>query len=99
MTAVRGTAPAAPRNLTATTTKSGIALTWVVPTSNGGSAITGSRLPRHDRRRDDVLRRRARRHRDDRHEGGEADEYFYRVTAVNVLGESVSSAEVNATSR
>ena len=25
--------------------------------------------------------------------------YFYRVTAVNVLGESVFSAEVNATSR
>ena len=47
-----GTAPTAPRNLTATATKSGIALTWAAPSSNGGTrGHRVPRLPRHGERR------------------------------------------------
>ena len=46
VSAARGTAPTAPRNLTATTTKSGIALTWAAPSSNGGAPVTGYRVYR-----------------------------------------------------
>ena len=99
--AVRGTAPTAPRNLTATATKSGIALTWVAPSSNGGTAITGYRVYRGTTSGGEILYVSY---------GPDAigmtdtavakrTSYFYRVTAVNVLGESVFSAEVNATSR
>ena len=99
--AARGTAPTAPRNLTAATTKSGIELTWTAPSSNGGSAVTGYRVfrgtasgaetlfvaygPDAIGMTDTNVARKTR--------------YFYRVTAVNVLGESVFTAEVNATSR
>ena len=46
VTAARGTAPTAVRSLTATSTKSGIALTWVAPASDGGSAVTGFKVYR-----------------------------------------------------
>ena len=101
VSAARGTAPTAPRNLTATTTKSGIEVTWTAPSSNGGTAITGYRVyrgaasgaetlyvsygPDAIGMTDTNVAKKAR--------------YFYRVTAVNVLGESVFSAEVNATAR
>ncbi|HEY3333912.1 MAG TPA: FG-GAP-like repeat-containing protein [Candidatus Limnocylindrales bacterium] len=101
VTAARGTAPSAPRSLTATTTKSGIALTWVAPSSNGGSAITGYRVYRGTKAgaetlyvaygpdavsmTDTSVTRRT--------------TYFYKVSAVNVLGESVASGEVSATAR
>ncbi len=99
--AARGTAPTAPRNLTATTTRSGIELTWTAPSSNGGTAITGYRVYRGATSGGETLYVSY---------GPDAigmtdtnvakkTRYFYRVTAVNVLGESVFSAEVNATAR
>ena len=99
--AARGTAPTAPRNLTATTTKSGIALTWVAPSSNGGTAVTGYRVYRGTTSGGETLYVSY---------GPDAigmtdtsvakrTTYFYRVSAVNVLGESAFSAEVNATAR
>ena len=99
VSAARGTAPTAPRNLTATTTKSGIALTWTAPSSTGGTAITGYRVYRGTASGGETLYVSY---------GPDAigmtdtnvakrTTYFYRVSAVNVLGESVFSAEVNAT--
>jgi fibronectin type 3 domain-containing protein len=101
VTAARGTAPSAVRSLTAAATKSGIALTWVAPASDGGSSVTGYRVYRGTAAGAEslyvsygsnaigmtdtaVTRRKT---------------YFYKVTAVNVLGESVFSAEVSATAR
>ena len=99
--AARGTAPSAPRSLTAAATKSGIALTWAAPSSTGGSAITGYRVYRGTTAgtgtlyvsygpdaigmTDTAVTKRT--------------TYFYRVTAVNALGESVATAEVSATAR
>ena len=99
--AARGTAPTAPLNLTATTTRSGIALTWTAPSSNGGTAVTGYRVYRGAASGGETLYVSY---------GPDAigmtdtnvakkTRYFYRVSAVNVLGESVFSAEVNATAR
>ena len=97
----RGTAPTAVRSLTATTTKSGIALTWAAPSSNGGTAVTGYRVYRGTASGAETLYVSY---------GPDAigmtdtavakrTTYYYRVSAVNVLGESVSSTEVNATAR
>ena len=101
VSAVRGTAPSAPRNLAATAgAKSTIALTWAAPTSNGGSPMTGYRVyrgttgggtlfhvevgPNATGLTEQVTKR---------------TKYFYRVTAVNVLGESVFTAEVSVTAK
>jgi hypothetical protein len=101
VTAVRGTAPSAPRNLTATATKSGIALTWAAPTSTGGSAVTGYRVyrgttpgagtlyvsygPTAIGMTDTAVTKRT--------------TYYYTVTAINALGESVATAQVSAIAR
>ena len=101
MSAARGTAPTAPRSLTAATTKSGIAVTWAAPSSNGGTTVTGYRVYRGTTSGGETLYVSY---------GPDAigmtdtsvakrTTYFYRVSAVNVLGESVFSAEVNATAR
>ena len=101
VSAARGPRPTAPRNLTATATKSGIALTWAAPSSTGGTAITGYRVYRGTASGGETLYVSY---------GPDAigmtdtsvakrTTYFYRVSAVNVLGESVFSAEVNATAR
>lgn len=101
VTAARGTAPSAPRSLTATATKSGIALSWVAPSSDGGSAVTGYRVYRGTKAGAETLYVSY-----GSNAVGMTDTsvvkrttYFYRVTAVNVLGESVFSAEVSATAR
>ena len=101
VTAVRGTAPGAPGSLTATATKSGIALTWAAPTSNGGSAITGYRVYRGTAGGgDDVLRRgRPERHRHDRHHGGEADEVLLPGHRGQRARRGAFTAEVNATAK
>ena len=99
--AARGTAPSAPLNLKATVSKSGIVLTWGAPASNGGSAVTGYRVyrgtasgaetlyvtygPNAIGMTDTAVTKRTR--------------YWYRVTAVNVLGESAPSNEVSAVAR
>ena len=99
--AVRGMRTGAPRTFTATATKSGIALTWAAPTSNGGSAVTGYRVYRGTTSggetfyvavganaigmTDTTVAKRTR--------------YWYQVTAVNVLGEGASAPEVSGVSR
>jgi hypothetical protein len=101
VSAPRGSAPSAPRSLTATTTKSGVALTWASPATDGGTAVTGYRVYRGTTSgtqsfyvayganaigmTDTAVARRT--------------TYWYRVTAVNALGEGVSSATVSATSK
>ena len=96
-TAQRGTAPSAPRSPTAAAGPKGITLTWQVPATNGGSAITDYRIYRSTSSGtesflasvsgstltflDKAVTRKVR--------------YFYWVSAVNVLGEGAHSTEVN----
>jgi len=99
--AQRGTAPSAPRTPTATASGKGITVGWSPPIANGGSPLTAYRIhratisgaeaflvsvgPGTTSYVDKSVARKTR--------------YFYWVTAVNVLGESVPSSEVTATSR
>jgi hypothetical protein len=99
--AQRGTAPSAPQSLAGSVGGQGIALQWSNPASNGGSAVTAFRIyrgtvsggetflvsvgPAATSYTDKAV--------------GKKTRYFYRVTAVNVLGESVPSNEVTLVSR
>lgn len=101
VTVQRGTAPAAPRTLTASVAAKAITLAWQAPASNGGATVMSYRIYRGTSSatktllasvngttltyQDKALTKRTK--------------YFYWVTAVNVLGEGVPSNEVSATSR
>ena len=99
--AQRGTAPSAPRSPSASAGGSGITLKWTVPASTGGSSITAYRVYRATSSGGETLLvavgptvtsylDKSVNHK---------TRYFYRVTAVNVLGESAPSGEVVVTSR
>jgi fibronectin type 3 domain-containing protein len=101
--AQRALPPTAPTGPAATTAagKTGIVLSWNAPTTNGGSPIIGYRIyrgttagsgsflvsvgPTTTTFTDATVTRKVK--------------YFYRITAVNSVGESPPSAEVNATAR
>ena len=95
------TVPGVPRNVTASTSATrGVNLTWTAPSSNGGSAIIGYRIYRSAVTGtetflvavgnvlsyvDTATNPRVR--------------YFYKVSAVNAVGEGPRSAETNARAR
>ena len=95
------TVPGVPRNVTASTSATrGVNLTWTAPSSNGGSAIIGYRIYRSTVTGtetflvavgnvlsyvDTATNPRVR--------------YFYKVSAVNAVGEGPRSAETNARAR
>lgn len=99
--AARGTAPSAPRTLVATAGKGQISLSWMAPASNGGTAVSGYRVYRGTASGNETFLVSV---------GGSATgyidagllrrtTYYYRVTAVNALGESVPSGEVSSAAR
>jgi fibronectin type 3 domain-containing protein len=100
--AQRGTAPSAPRNLSASANKPGtITLKWSAPSSNGGSAVTGYRIYRGTASGAEIYLASA---------GSNATSYadksatkgtrfYYWVAAVNVLGVGPASNEVNAVAK
>ena len=93
------TAPTAPQSLQATAGNAQVSLTWTAPSSDGGSAITGYRVYRGTAPNPTValipdlglvtsfL--------DSGRTNGQI--YYYKVTALNAIGESVASNEANAT--
>ena len=101
--AQRALAPTAPTSPAAAPAngKSGLVVTWKAPTSNGGSPVTGYRIyrgttagggaflvsvaPTTTTFNDAAVTKKVK--------------YFYRITAVNSVGEGLPSVEVNATAR
>ena len=93
------TAPSAPQSLQATAGNAQLSLSWTTPSSDGGSAITGYRVYRGTAPNPTValipdlglvtsfL--------DSGRTNGQI--YYYKVTALNAIGESVASNEANAT--
>ncbi|MGZ8513848.1 MAG: fibronectin type III domain-containing protein [Candidatus Limnocylindrales bacterium] len=100
-TAQRGTAPSAPRTPSASAGGPGITVKWSGPATNGGSAVTAFRLYRGTSSgRETFLASVSSSTMSYLDKSvGHKTRYFYWVTAVNVLGESGPSSEVNATSR
>jgi fibronectin type 3 domain-containing protein len=99
--AKRGTPPTAPRNLVASASSTlGVTLKWSTPASNGGATVTGYRIYRASASGAETLVATV---------GnvtsftdtsaGEGGYFYYEVTAVNSLGESVFSNEAGATAR
>jgi outer membrane protein assembly factor BamB len=88
--------PSPPRNLDATRNEVHILLTWLVPTSNGGSAITNFSIYRGTTSGSETLFVRG-------FSGGTSwvdtnitvgTKYFYQVSAVNIAGEGPKSNEM-----
>jgi fibronectin type 3 domain-containing protein len=100
--AQRGTAPSAPRTLTASGNgPGGVNLKWSAPTLNGGSAVTGYRIYRATVSGGEVYivsaAATATSYADKTATKGVR--YFYWVTAVNVLGVGQPSNEANAVAK
>ena len=101
--ATPATTPLAPQNFSATRGNQLVTLTWSVPSSNGGAAITSYNVYRSITSGGEILLT----------SGGcfgfgatltctdagltNGDIYYYKVSAVNAVGEGLLSVEVNAT--
>ena len=100
--AQRGTAPSAPRSLTASGNgPGGVTLKWSAPTSNGGSPVTGYRIYRATVSGGELYivsaAATATSYADKTATKGVR--YFYWVTAVNVLGVGQPSNEADAVAK
>ena len=92
------TAPGAPQSLLATAGDAQVALNWAAPTSNGGAAITGYKIYRGTVPGGETftgITVAGTSHTDTGLTNGTT--YFYKVSAVNVVGEGSLSAEASAT--
>src|SRR6266540_3527182 len=92
------TVPDAPTLNAATAGNASVALSWSAPTSNGGSALTGYRLYRSTSSGSETLLTTlglATNYTDSAVTNGTT--YYYKLTALNSLGESPSSSERSAT--
>jgi minor extracellular protease Epr len=92
------TAPSAPRDLKAIAGNSQVSLSWSVPSNNGGSTISNYKIYRHTASTPETLLTTVGNvltYTDNNVVNGVT--YYYRLTAVNTVGESSPSNEVSAT--
>ncbi len=92
------TVPSSPQNLQTTSGNAQVSLSWSAPSSNGGSPITNYNVYRGTSSGSETLLTAAGNvtsYTDNTVTNGQ--QYFYKVTAVNSVGESVSSNEASAT--
>ena len=92
------TVPTAPQNLVATAGNAQVSLSWTAPASNGGSAITNYKVYRSTTSGTETLLTTLGNVQTYTNTGltnGQA--YFYKVSAVNSVGESALSKEASAT--
>jgi fibronectin type 3 domain-containing protein len=102
LTAMPGTAPSAPRNVTAKSSgPGGVQLKWSSPATTGGSAVTGYRIHRSTTSGGETFLVAV-----PANTTSFADRtttrgvrYFYWITAMNGIGEGPPSAEVSAVAR
>jgi YVTN family beta-propeller protein len=97
-TPITPTVPPAPRNLHAVSDNSQVRLNWSPPSSNGGSTITNYKLYRGTSSASETFLTQlgnVNSYNDTTVTNGQI--YFYDITAVNSVGESVSSNEASAT--
>jgi fibronectin type 3 domain-containing protein len=96
--AQRGTPPSAPTRLTATAGKAQVGLAWGAPSSNGGSPVTGYDIYRGTASGGETFLASVGASTTSYTDAGVArrTRYYYRITALNSLGESAASAEVSA---
>ena len=92
------TAPSAPQNLQATGGNAQVSLSWTVPSNNGGATITNYKIYRSTSSGAETLLTTVGNvvsYTDGTVTNGQA--YFYKVSAVNSVGESSQSNEASAT--
>lgn len=101
LTTARGTAPSAPRGLSAATGGQGITLKWSLPAADGGSPVTGLRVYRGTTVANATVVATLSATTTSFVDKGVARKtaYVYWVSALNVLGEGPASNTVAATSR
>jgi titin len=101
VSAQRGTAPTAPQAVSGSVSGQGITVRWSSPASNGGSPVTGYRVYRGTTSGGETLLAGVGAGTSSYVDKavGKKTRYFYRITALNVLGESVPSGEVMLVSR
>jgi hypothetical protein len=100
--AQRGTAPSAPRTLTASSNgPGGVSLKWTAPLTNGGSAVTGYRIYRGTAAGGEVSLISVNASATSFADKGATKgvRYYYFVTATNVLGVGPASNEASAVAK
>ena len=97
--ATPATVPAAPTALTATASDTQVALTWTAPTNNGGEPVTSYNIYQGTSSGGETLLQNTASTATTFTSTGltNGTTYYFKVTAVNSVGESLSSNEVSAT--
>ena len=91
------TTPTVPNSLTATGGTNQITLNWLAPTNNGGTNITGYKIYRGATAGSEVYLTTTSNVLTYANTGLAANTYYYKVTAINSIGEGGYSNEANAT--
>ena len=94
------TLPGAPQNAVASQNKPrGVALAWAAPVSNGGAAITGYRIYRSTSTGAETLYATVSNHQYKDTGASRGVMYYYKIAAINAMGNGPYSNEVSCAAR